>query len=254
MCRHVFLVSLLVCVSVLSMSHRLLSKRNTEQMFYPGENMEENLSEILSYAPCTTLEKCFPDFQYRTEEDLIDAFRKGAQYFDVTLLVRNEETLAIAASLWVPNANTDFIFLFNVCVDPEERGKGLGQSVVKNHIKNVLKKRKTKKNRKTVVGLHVLIDTPSFTSALSLYEKLGFVVGIKPCYRVSTAPVEDEKTLEGYSCIVNAPELFWEKYGRKKFVSMYKVLGESHKQESDAFRRSMKTLEEKYWEDELGKK
>ncbi|OIR58091.1 MAG: uncharacterized protein A8A55_1144 [Amphiamblys sp. WSBS2006] len=250
MCRHVFLVSLLVCVSALFVSHHLclLSKRNTEQMFYPAENAEENWPEILSYSPCRALKKCFPDGPYNTEEEGIDTFRKTAQAYDVGLLVRNKETLATTVSLWVPKDSLDAVFIFNVCVDPEERGKGLGQSIVEKHIENVLDKRKTKKNRKTVVGLHVLVDTPSFTSALSLYEKLGFVVGIKPCHGVNTAPLEDEKTLEGYSCIVNTPERFWAKYGKQRAICMYKVLGESHTQESDAFKRSVKILKTKHGE------
>ncbi|OIR59162.1 MAG: uncharacterized protein A8A55_0029 [Amphiamblys sp. WSBS2006] len=219
-------------------------------MFYPTENIEENWSEILSYSPCTTLEKCFPNGPFNTEEDGIDAFRKRAQDFDVGLIVRNKETLAMTTSFWAPKDNTDFIFLFSICVDPEERRKGLAQRVIEKHVENVLEKRKKNQDRKTVVGLYIRVEEPSFTSVLSLYEKLGFVVGIKPCSDYIIAPVEDEKTLEGYSCIVNAPELFWEKYGKQKFVSMYKVLGESHVQESNAFRRSAKTLEEKYWEDE----
>ena len=106
------------------------------------------------------------------------------------------------------------IDIYNVCVRKEERGKGIGKTMIPDFIKAIVD-RHNLKDSKTYVGLDVDFDTESGIAAFAMYAKMGFNRWWEFCPSISSF---DYKVMERQSTLANPVELETNESSRPTFI------------------------------------
>lgn len=180
--RHVLLIiSSLMILGFVFYLGTLMENQNSNNNLLPTNGNKMNLKINWKGGPhrdkdaCVLLSQCFTVFQNGCE-DILTKILKG---FDNGFYYEGSRLVGFIS------ANTDIvgtgtgpkygkIFLYNVCIRKEDRGKKIGKLMVPEFIKEIAAKRITKIIPKTFVGLDVDFETETSVSAFTLYAKLGF--------------------------------------------------------------------------------
>lgn len=151
---------------------------------YPIKQKEKLYSSL-----CPMLYDCFPgDFSnFKREKTCFRALDNVISSYDSSILMSDNEVVGFS-SFYLENdvfVNSDraALIMYNVCIHPNHRGKGLGVKLMNQSTTHWIEHH-GRKNKKTLLALDV--DFKSLTSphAFSMYAKLGYLRGWQPCVTV----------------------------------------------------------------------
>ena len=149
------------------------------------KNPRFHVNDVCRMMPdCFPRSKSFGEFG-RCQKDLaltMDHYDSG---FLIESLGENgqERAVGFLSALPLRRQNRIFIFIYNVCIDPERRRKGLASKLLNGFVEEYIAHTNWPRSR-IFLALDVDLRTPMAKGALSLYLKLGFVRWMEPCKNV----------------------------------------------------------------------
>lgn len=161
---------------------------------WKGESKEINKEGDLDGDACLFLSKCFtskyfaPDpikYPQNPLQPCYKTLKMISRSFDNGFYYEGGRLVGFISGHSLDGRGFSAINLYNVCVRPEERGRGLAKSMVPEFVKQMVDKRVPKPNPKVYIGLDVDFDTETAVSAFALYAKMGFNRWWEPCSSIN---------------------------------------------------------------------
>lgn len=153
---------------------------NDRYSVYGEEHCPNNLDLTLKYY----------DSAYLVEEDGVN--RKAVGFISI----HHQRASELTRTRISPAKDQHALIVYNVCVHPEYRGRGLGKRLVPEFVDAMIKHYKLESFAQSrgdnpddppplIVALDVELDTPSSQEAFSIYARQGFIRWIQPCKSVA---------------------------------------------------------------------
>lgn len=132
---------------------------------------------------CRILMICFPgaDSIYKNLSECHDNMELILKYYHNSAIISKGQVVGFI-SFHLETAGSTAISMYNVCVDPAYRNRGLAKRMIFEGVEEM--RQHEKLDKKLLLGLDVDLTTEFAAESFALYAKLGFFRGWQPCRSV----------------------------------------------------------------------
>lgn len=139
---------------------------------------------------CLILPGCYPDATgiYADVPTCHRSLNSLMTWLDSSTLLHGEKIVGFISfhrqQSRLPAGTRHVLLIYNVCVHPEYRGRGLATRLLEEGLEEMIDHYKLRGEQRLLLGLDVDLSSPMAAESFSLYGKLGFLRGWQPCRSV----------------------------------------------------------------------
>lgn len=152
---------------------------------YPTKEKEK-----LYLSLCPMLYDCFPgdSSNFKHSSTCFDSLDNIISGFDSSIMMNGDSEIVGFSSFYLEKdvqkeSDRAALMIYNVCVHPKHRNKGLGVKLMNDSTDHWIKHHK-RTGKKTLLALDVDFKSLTSPSAFAMYAKLGYLRGWQPCATV----------------------------------------------------------------------
>lgn len=138
---------------------------------------------------CEMLRDCFPGSNsiYQSHEECVRNMRLILRHYDSSIIIHRGRTVGFISFHVEVNPNDrrqHAVNIYNVCVHPAHRGRGLAKRLLAEGLEALLDHRQIR-DKQLLLALDVDLTSPMAAESFSMYVKLGYMRAWQPCRSVA---------------------------------------------------------------------